>query len=113
MVERMYEWRRDMRVRFRTDVDLILTPTGNAAAPRIEGAEMIPTTARLTRLTYPWSLAHMPAVSIPCGFTSTGLPIGVQLGADQYQEALLLRAGVAYQGVTDWHRRRPALVGAA
>lgn len=112
MVERMYEWRRDMRLRFQTEVDLILTPTANAAAPPIEGAEMIATTAQLTRFTYPWSLAHMPAISIPCGFTSSGLPIGVQLGADHYQEALLFRAGVAYQGITDWHRRRPALVGA-
>jgi aspartyl-tRNA(Asn)/glutamyl-tRNA(Gln) amidotransferase subunit A len=111
MVERMYEWRRDVRLRFRTDVDLILTPTANAVAPPIEGAEMIATTAQLTRFTYPWSLAHMPAVSIPCGFTSEGLPVGVQLGADRYREALLLRAGVAYQAVTDWHRRRPALVG--
>lgn len=113
MVQRMHEWRRDMRLRFRSDVDLILTPTANAVAPPVEGAEMISTTAQLTRLTYPWSLAHLPAASIPCGLTRTGLPVGVQLAADQHRDALLLRAGIAYQTVTDWHRRRPALVGAA
>jgi Asp-tRNA(Asn)/Glu-tRNA(Gln) amidotransferase A subunit family amidase len=75
---------------------------------------MIATTAKLTRFTYPWSLAHMPAVSLPCGLADNGMPVGVQLGADQWQEGLLLRAGVAYQGATDWHRMRPpALVGVA
>ena len=113
MVERMYEWRRDVRLRFQTDVDLILTPTASAVAPPIEGADMIATTAQLTRFTYPWSLAHMPAVSIPCGFTSGGLPVGMQLGADRYEDALLLRAGIAYQAVTDWHQRRPALAAAS
>lgn len=107
MVERMYEWRRDMRLRFREDVDLILTPAANAVAPPIEGAGMIATTAQLTRFTYPWSLAHLPAVSVPCGFTEAGLPVGLQLAADQYRDSLLLRAGIAYQDVTDWHRRRP------
>jgi aspartyl-tRNA(Asn)/glutamyl-tRNA(Gln) amidotransferase subunit A len=114
MTQRMYDWRREMRRLFQDEVDLVLTPTAVASAPQIEGAEMIATTAKLTRFTYPWSLAHMPAVSLPCGLAENGMPVGVQLGADQGQEALLLRAGVAYQGVTDWHRRRPpALVGAA
>jgi aspartyl-tRNA(Asn)/glutamyl-tRNA(Gln) amidotransferase subunit A len=112
MVERMYEWRRDLRVRFGSEFDLLLTPTANAVAPPIAGAEMIATTAQLTRFTYPWSLAHLPAVSIPCGFTEAGLPVGLQLAADRYADPLLLRAGVAYQAVTDFHRARPALVGA-
>jgi aspartyl-tRNA(Asn)/glutamyl-tRNA(Gln) amidotransferase subunit A len=111
LVERMYEWRRDVRTHFETEVDLILTPTACIAAPLIDGAEMIATTAQLTRLTYPWSLAHLPAISIPCGFTSDGLPVGAQLGADLYQETSLLRAAAAYQAVTDWHRCRPARAG--
>lgn len=113
MVQRMHEWRRDVRLRFRSDVDLVLTPSANAVAPPVEDAETISTTAQLTRFTYPWSLAHLPAVSIPCGLTRTGLPVGVQLAADQHRDALLLRVGIAYQTVTDWHRRRPARVGAA
>jgi aspartyl-tRNA(Asn)/glutamyl-tRNA(Gln) amidotransferase subunit A len=114
LVQRMYEWRRRMRRLFRDCVDLVLTPTAVATAPPIEGAEMIATTAKMTRFTYPWSLAHMPAVSLPCGFAENGMPVGVQLGADQWQEPLLLRASAAYQAVTDFHRRRPAaLVPAA
>jgi aspartyl-tRNA(Asn)/glutamyl-tRNA(Gln) amidotransferase subunit A len=113
LVQRMYEWRRQMRRLFRDEVDLVLTPTAVATAPPIEGAEMIATTAKMTRFTYPWSLAHMPAVSLPCGFAENGMPVGVQLGADQWQESLLLRAGVAYQAVTDFHRRRPAALVAA
>ena len=113
MVQRMYDWRREMRRLFHDRVDIVLTPTAVATAPPIEGAEMIATTAKLTRLTYPWSLAHMPAVSLPCGFAENGMPVGLQLGADQRQEALLLRAGVAYQRATDWHRMRPpALISA-
>jgi len=107
MVQRMYEWRRDMRELFAGQVDVVLTPTTMSTAPLIEGAEMIATTARLTRFTYPWSLAHMPALSVPCGFAANGMPVGVQLGADRWQDALLLRAGLAYQSATDWHRRRP------
>ena len=113
MVERMHEWRRDVRVRFAGEVDLVVTPSANAVAPLIASSEMIATTAQLTRFTYPWSLAHMPAISIPCGFADD-LPVGVQLGADLHREDLLVRAGVAYQAVTDWHLRRPpALVAAA
>jgi aspartyl-tRNA(Asn)/glutamyl-tRNA(Gln) amidotransferase subunit A len=114
MVQRMYEWRRDMRELFSDRVDVVLTPSTMSTAPLIQGAEMIATTARLTRFTYPWSLAHMPALSLPCGFAENGMPVGVQLAADRWQDALLLRAGAAYQRTTDWHRRRPpAPVGAA
>jgi aspartyl-tRNA(Asn)/glutamyl-tRNA(Gln) amidotransferase subunit A len=107
MAQQMYEWRRDMRRLFRDQIDLVLTPTAVATAPQIEGAEMIATTATLTRFTYPWSLAHMPAISLPCGFAQNGMPVGVQLGADQWKDALLLRAGAAYQSATSWHRCRP------
>jgi aspartyl-tRNA(Asn)/glutamyl-tRNA(Gln) amidotransferase subunit A len=113
MVERMHAWTRDVRLRFASDVDLIATPAANAVAPPIASSEMIATTAQLTRFTYPWSLAHMPSISIPCGLAE-GLPVGLQLGADHYREDLLVRAGVAYQTATDWHLRRPpALVAAA
>jgi Asp-tRNA(Asn)/Glu-tRNA(Gln) amidotransferase A subunit family amidase len=59
------------------------------------------------RLTYPWSLASMPAASIPCGLDEAGLPVGAQLAAAPWHDALVLRAGVAIQSVTDWHRARP------
>jgi aspartyl-tRNA(Asn)/glutamyl-tRNA(Gln) amidotransferase subunit A len=113
MVQRMYEWRRTVRRLFE-EVDLVLTATTSTPAPRIDASEMIATTARLTRLTHPWSLANLPAISLPCGLTEGGLPVGLQLGAAPWQEAVLLRAGAAYQRATDWHLRRPpAFVPAA
>jgi aspartyl-tRNA(Asn)/glutamyl-tRNA(Gln) amidotransferase subunit A len=70
---------------------------------------MIETTQRLVRLTYAWSLAGLPALSVPCGLSNSGMPVGLQLAADRFQEATLCRAGAAYQRETDWHLREPAL----
>jgi aspartyl-tRNA(Asn)/glutamyl-tRNA(Gln) amidotransferase subunit A len=48
-------------------------------------------------------------LSVPCGFTRSGLPIGLQIYGKPFQENLILRLGYAYQQVTDWHRRMPDL----
>jgi aspartyl-tRNA(Asn)/glutamyl-tRNA(Gln) amidotransferase subunit A len=93
-------------------LDAILSPTSGVAAPDA-GAEMIETTRRLTQLTYGWSLAALPGLSLPAGLTAAGLPFGVQLVTDSWQEALLLRIGAAVQRETDWHLRRPALLAGA
>jgi aspartyl-tRNA(Asn)/glutamyl-tRNA(Gln) amidotransferase subunit A len=102
-------WRRSVERAFQ-DVDLILAPAAETTAPRADDAEMIATTRRLTRLTYAWTLAGLPALSVPCGFDRSGLPIGLQLAAARFGEATLVRAGAAYQRETDWHLREPALV---
>lgn len=104
------EWRHAVKAAFREHVDVILTPTTKTVAPRIDESESIATSWNLTFLTYPWSMAHVPALSIPCGLGDHGLPVGAQLIADHRREALLLRVGAAYQSVTDWHRRRPSIV---
>jgi aspartyl-tRNA(Asn)/glutamyl-tRNA(Gln) amidotransferase subunit A len=90
-------------------VDLLLTPTTIEAAPEIAGSNMLETTARLTRFTYPWSLAGLPAISVPCGHDAAGLPVGMQLIAAPWRDDALLTAAVAYQGDTDWHAQRPEL----
>jgi aspartyl-tRNA(Asn)/glutamyl-tRNA(Gln) amidotransferase subunit A len=59
------------------------------------------------------NLAGVPAMSLPCGMSASGLPIGVQLQAAPLAEELLLRAGCAFQQATDRHTRRPALGGDA
>ncbi|HTG12771.1 MAG TPA: amidase family protein, partial [Candidatus Eisenbacteria bacterium] len=59
--------------------------------------------------TIPVNLAGLPGVSIPGGFTQTGLPIGLQLIGRAFDEATLLRAAHAYQQVTTWHTRKPSL----
>ena len=50
-----------------------------------------------------------PALTLPAGFTATGLPIGMQLIGNHLGEAALFRVGRAFQRATDWHRRRPRL----
>ena len=55
------------------------------------------------------NLAGLPGVSVPCGFSIEGLPIGFQLTGRMFDEATLLRVADAYERVTDWHQRSPAL----
>jgi aspartyl-tRNA(Asn)/glutamyl-tRNA(Gln) amidotransferase subunit A len=91
--------------------DFLVTPTMSTTALAIgsQSADMGSSAAlaELTRFTYPFNLSGFPALSIPCGFDGHGLPIGLQLAAGPWQEALLFRVGHAYQQATDWHRRRP------
>jgi aspartyl-tRNA(Asn)/glutamyl-tRNA(Gln) amidotransferase subunit A len=58
------------------------------------------------RFTYPWNLTGLPALSVPCGFAG-GLPVGLQLVGRPFDEAMILRAGHAYQEATRWHGERP------
>jgi aspartyl-tRNA(Asn)/glutamyl-tRNA(Gln) amidotransferase subunit A len=94
---------------FFTSYDLLLTPTTPVTAPLIEGPDAVEQARLLTRFTAPFNLTGLPALSLPCGITLGGLPIGLQIVAAPWGEANLLRAGHAYQLATDWHTRRPAL----
>jgi aspartyl-tRNA(Asn)/glutamyl-tRNA(Gln) amidotransferase subunit A len=58
------------------------------------------------RYTYPWNLTGLPALSVPCGFAD-GLPVGLQFCGRPFEEAVILRAGYAYQDATRWHETRP------
>lgn len=106
-IARMRAWRAQM-LRVFDEVDLVLTPVTPVSAPLIEDAEMIATTARLTRFTYAWSLAWLPAAALPSGLDDDGLPTGVQLAAAPWRDELPLRAGHAFQQATGHHRLRPA-----
>jgi aspartyl-tRNA(Asn)/glutamyl-tRNA(Gln) amidotransferase subunit A len=64
---------------------------------------------RLLRLTYLYDATGQPAISVPCGFTPEGLPIGLQVAAAPWREVDCLRVAHAYQSVTDWHLREPPL----
>jgi aspartyl-tRNA(Asn)/glutamyl-tRNA(Gln) amidotransferase subunit A len=87
--------------------DLLLTPTTATTAPLLDAleAESVPRPA-LTTYTSPWNLTGFPALSLPCGFSKQGLPVGLQLVARPWAEARLLRAGQAYEQATAWHERR-------
>jgi aspartyl-tRNA(Asn)/glutamyl-tRNA(Gln) amidotransferase subunit A len=95
-------------------VDVLLTPTMALPAPRADesdtplraGGEIVP--EGNLRCTFPFNMTGQPALSLPCGFTSDGLPIGLQIVGTRFGEATVLRLGHAYQRATDWHTRHPA-----
>ncbi len=101
-------WRRTLALAFE-DIDLLLTPTTPVEAlSNSDNEDLHSATARVAQFTYAGTLASIPGLSLPCGFTANGLPIGALLQAGWWNEPLLFRAGIAYQSVTDWHLRTPA-----
>ena len=96
-------------------VDAIVAPTVPVVAPtigsqsaRLGGAEE-PMRSVLLRLTRPGNLTGLPAVSVPCGFTSEGLPAGMQLIGGAFAEGALLGIARRYEQETEWASRRPEL----
>ena len=93
--------------------DILLAPTEPIGAPKIGqttvmiGGRPEPALTLLSRLTRPFNICGVPAISVPCGFTSSGMPIGVQLAGRPFDEATVLRAAHAYEQASDWHTRRP------
>ena len=87
--------------------DLLLTPTTPIAAPTIEGHDAVEQAGRLTRFTAPFNLAGLPALSLPCGFTKEGLPVGMQIVSRAWADAKALNAGYAFEQAANWHTRIP------
>ena len=94
--------------RFFENYDILLTPTTPISAP-LRGGDAVDRARLLTRFTAPFNLTGLPALSLPCGFTSQGLPIGLQIVSRPWAEAEVLRAAFAYEQATEWHLRKPAL----
>jgi aspartyl-tRNA(Asn)/glutamyl-tRNA(Gln) amidotransferase subunit A len=92
---------------FFDEYDILLTPTTPIAAPRIEGPDAVEQAQVLTRYTAPFNFTGLPALSLPCGYTSDRLPIGLQIVASPWAEAHLLRAGNTYESATQWHLEEP------
>ncbi len=89
--------------------DVLILPTTPIAAPTIEGHDAVEQAARLTRFTAPFNLAGLPALSVPCGFTKDGLPIGLQIVSRAWADAKVLNAGHAFEQATEWHKQKPGL----
>jgi len=89
--------------------DVLILPTTPIAAPTIEGHDAVEQAARLTRFTAPFNLAGLPALSVPCGFTMDGLPIGLQIISRAWADAKVLNAGNAFEQATKWHKEKPEL----
>jgi aspartyl-tRNA(Asn)/glutamyl-tRNA(Gln) amidotransferase subunit A len=89
--------------------DLLLTPTTPIAAPTVEGHDAVEQAGRLTRFTAPFNLSGLPALSLPCGLTASGLPIGLQIVSRAWAESKVLNAGYAFEQMTEWHTHFPPL----
>jgi aspartyl-tRNA(Asn)/glutamyl-tRNA(Gln) amidotransferase subunit A len=96
------------------EVDAIVAPTLPVPAPpidaesvRIEGEEL-DTRRVVVGHSRPANFTGLPAISVPCGFTRDGLPVGLQLIGPAFQEATLLRIASSYEQATDWGKRHPA-----
>jgi aspartyl-tRNA(Asn)/glutamyl-tRNA(Gln) amidotransferase subunit A len=92
------------------EVDFVIGPTTPSPAFKLGEKSSDPLSMYLEDLyTVTANLAGLPGISIPCGFTSSGLPIGLQMQGPPMEEDRLLRAAHMFQQVTDWHTRRPRL----
>ncbi|WP_174554262.1 amidase [Mycolicibacterium peregrinum] len=100
--------------RFHQTYDVLVTPTlpltAFAVGRDVPDGSPSPDWTSWTPYTYPFNLTQQPALSVPCGFSSGGLPVGLQIVGPRHSDALVLRVGDLYQGATDWHRRMPALL---
>ena len=91
-------------------VEVIVAPTTPSAAFRT-GEKEDPLSMYLNDVfTIPVNLAGLPGVSVPAGFTKGGLPVGLQVIGKAFDEAAVLRTAKAYEGATEWHKRKPELV---
>lgn len=86
--------------------DVLILPTTPIPAPVLEGENAVERARQLTRFTAPFNLTGLPALSVPCGFTKEGLPIGLQIVSRAWNEAGVLRTGYAFQQATDWHKQK-------
>jgi aspartyl-tRNA(Asn)/glutamyl-tRNA(Gln) amidotransferase subunit A len=109
-IERRRELERARReiARVFADVDVLVTPTTPMPAPAIAELRanldaLRPAELRLLRNTRPFNVWGLPAISIPCGFTKSGLPIGLQITGPHWREDLILRVAGAYERATAWH----------
>jgi aspartyl-tRNA(Asn)/glutamyl-tRNA(Gln) amidotransferase subunit A len=99
--------------RFHEDHDLLLTPA--LPIPAFEAGREVPAGSAdprwtsWTPFTYPFNMTQQPAASVPCGFTSAGLPVGLQVVGPRHADARVLAACRAFERARPWHDRRPSV----
>jgi aspartyl-tRNA(Asn)/glutamyl-tRNA(Gln) amidotransferase subunit A len=105
---------RDQFVDVLEDADAIITPAVPFTAPEVDAeevelGEVVDIITAVMRYQALPPLTGMPAMSVPCGFSSDGLPIGMQIVGRPFGEGTVFRIGHGYQALTDWHTREPEL----
>lgn len=108
------QYRQSIRKMFQSGPDLLVTPT--VAVPPFTISELLADMDNLRtkeilslRNTRPFNILGLPSISVPCGFTQSGLPIGIQISGAPWAEENVLRLAHAYEQQTDWHGKRPKL----
>jgi aspartyl-tRNA(Asn)/glutamyl-tRNA(Gln) amidotransferase subunit A len=103
------------------DIDLVVMPTTRGLPPKIDDslADQMGTKKKLVydffegssgcNNTAPFDVYGIPALSLPCGFSKSGLPIGLMIAGPHFAEGKVLALAYAYQQATDWHKRKPPL----
>ena len=92
------------------DVDVLVSPTAPTTAFKIGEKDADPLSMYLLDLmTIPVNLAGLPGMSVPCGFDSNGLPVGLQLIGNVLREDVLFQTAYAYEQATEWHKQSPKL----
>lgn len=94
--------------RIMAPLDALIMPTAPITATPIEGNPADHPVYRV-RNTIPFNFLSLPAISVPCGFSKEGLPIGLQIVGKAFDEAGILQIAHAYEQATDWHQRHPTL----
>jgi aspartyl-tRNA(Asn)/glutamyl-tRNA(Gln) amidotransferase subunit A len=89
-------------------VDIFATPAAARPPEAFEGLDPNEQNLRPS-FTNPFNLTGLPAISVPCGFTEGTLPVGLQIIAQPFEEAIAFRVAYAYEQATEWHTRRPGL----
>jgi aspartyl-tRNA(Asn)/glutamyl-tRNA(Gln) amidotransferase subunit A len=98
-----------------TGYHIVATPALRTRVPTLAETDIDADAANWSRFmavsanTRPFNYLGLPTISVPCGFDDRGLPIGLQLAARPFAEARVLAVADAFQRVTDWHKRHPAL----
>lgn len=100
--------RRTIDDRF-TGIDLLITPTTPISPPTIEDARKNPPGAVILRNTRRFNSYGVPSISIPCGFTQSGLPIGLMISGPHWSEGRVLSLAHAFEQATEWHSYFPQL----
>jgi aspartyl-tRNA(Asn)/glutamyl-tRNA(Gln) amidotransferase subunit A len=106
------------------DIDLVVMPTTRGLPPKIDDSLANEMEAKKPRVydffegssgcnnTAPFDVYGVPALSLPCGFSKSGLPIGLMIAGPHFAEGKVLALAYAYQQATDWHKRKPPLTPA-
>lgn len=112
MILRREQFKGRVRAMFKT-IDLLAIPAFSVAGPTTErmatfgqDEELI---SGMLRFTCPFDTSGSPSITLPGGFTASGAPVGFQFVGRDFEEDRLIKAGVAFQSATDWHRKHPSL----